>query len=79
MSDSSEQYPTGTYRKGDRVRVARTPGEAVAAAFEGFQLDTRKSAAKAKPTENASEATPVVNESAPDNVAKPAPPKSPKS
>jgi hypothetical protein len=34
----SDQYPTGTYVKGDSVRICRTSAAAVAAVYEGFSL-----------------------------------------
>lgn len=36
MSDA--QYPTGTYVKGDSVKVANTPARAVALVFDGYRL-----------------------------------------
>src|SRR5690349_144228 len=35
----------GTYRKGDDVRVASTPSEAVALSFEGYKRETAESVA----------------------------------
>lgn len=34
----SAQYKPGTYVKGNQVREAKTPAEAVKAVFEGFKL-----------------------------------------
>lgn len=34
----SDQYPVGTYVKGERVRICRSPRAAVAAVYEGYTL-----------------------------------------
>lgn len=44
MSDSTSQYPTGVYVKGDKTRVARRPSQAVALVFQGYVLKKGQSA-----------------------------------
>lgn len=38
MSEQQGEYVPGTYVRGDKVRIARTPAEAVSALFDGYTL-----------------------------------------